>query len=203
MLLHQCTWKFTTTSLHIPSSEFQQFYDERAPPESLGLANHSGWMNSELLPVVLWHFIKFMNVSITDSAVLFLNNHVSHLSLEAIELARENGLHLVTFSPHCSHKLQPLDISVFGSFKRNYSALCDAFLTSSPNKLISIYDVAEIFGEAYARAFNIPNITSGFKATGIWPFNPLVFSDDEFLPASVTNVSLPVETENDRKYKDH
>ena len=63
--------------------------------------------------------------------------------------------------------------------------------------MISICDVAEIFGEAYARAFNIPNITSGFKATRIWPFNPLVFSDDKFLPASVMEVSLPVETEND------
>ena len=119
------------------------------------------------------------------------------MSLEAIELARENELHLVTFPLHCSYKLQPLDVSVFGPFKRIYSALCDAWLKSNPNKLISIYNVAEISGEAYARAFNIPNITSGFKATGIWPFTPLVFSDDEFLPASVTDVSLPVETEND------
>ena len=86
---------------------------------------------------------------------------------------------------------------MFGPFKRNYSVLCDAWLTSNPNKLISICNVAEISGEAYARAFNISNITSAFKATGIWPFNPLMFSDDEFLPASVTDVSLPVETEND------
>ena len=170
---------------------------EGTPPESLGLANCSGWMNSELFPVVLRYFIKFMNVSITDPEVLFLDNHVSHLSLEAIELARENGLHLLKFPPHCSHKLLPLDVSAFGPFKRNYSALCDARLTSNPNKLIFVYDVAKISGKVYARAFNIPNITSGFKATGIWPFNPIVFSDDEFLPASVTDVSLPVETEND------
>ena len=97
-----------------------------APPESLSLANRSGWMNSELLSVVLRRFIKFMNVSITDTAVLFLDNHVIHLSLETIELARENVLHLVTFPPHCNHKLQPLDVFAFGPFKRNYSALCDA-----------------------------------------------------------------------------
>ena len=146
---------------------FKGFMMKGALPESFGLANRSGWMNSELFPVVLRHFIKFMNVSITDPAVLFLDNHVSHLSLEAIEPARENGLHLVTFPPHCSHKLQPLDVSVFGPIKRNYSALCDAWLTSNPNKFISIYDVTKISSEAYARAFNIPNITSGFKATGI------------------------------------
>ena len=160
---------------------FKGFMMKGAPPESLGLANCSGWINNELFPVVLRHFIKFMNVFITDPAVLFLDNHVSHFSLEAIELALENGLHLVIFPPHCSHKLQPLDVSAFGSFKRNYPGLCDAWLTSNPNKLISIYDVAEISGEAYARAFNIPKITSEFKATGIWPFNPLVFLDDKFL----------------------
>ena len=66
---------------------FKGFMMKGAPPESLGFVNCSGWMNNELFPVGLQYFIKFMNVSITDPAVLFLNNHVSHLSLEAIELA--------------------------------------------------------------------------------------------------------------------
>lgn len=39
------------------------------------------------------------------------------------------------------------------------------------------------------------NITSGFKATGIWPFNENIFTDADFLCASVTD--RPYEDEPD------
>ena len=34
------------------------------------------------------------------------------------------------------------------------------------------------------------NIISAFKSTGIFPFNPNIFTDDIFLPAEVTDVSI-------------
>ena len=87
-----------------------------APPGSVGFAVSSGWMNSDLFPKALQHFIEQMNVSPNNPAILFLDNHSSHLSIEAIALAKQNGLHLLTFPPHCSHRLQPLDVCVHGSF---------------------------------------------------------------------------------------
>ena len=43
--------------------------------------------------------------------------HHSHMSLDFIKLARESNVQLICFPPHCTHILQPLDITVFGPLK--------------------------------------------------------------------------------------
>ena len=63
-------------------------------------------------------------------------------------------------------------------------------MTSHPGLSISIYDVAELAGAAFNKAFCIENIISAFKSTGIFPFNPNIFTADMFLPAEVTNVPI-------------
>ncbi|EFX62473.1 hypothetical protein DAPPUDRAFT_336904 [Daphnia pulex] len=45
--------------------------------------------------------------------LLLLDNHSSHLDYQAVSVAKENGIILLTFPPHCSHALQPLDINGF------------------------------------------------------------------------------------------
>jgi hypothetical protein len=48
------------------------------------------------------------------------------------------------------------------------------------------YEVAEIFGTAYSRVANIDKGISGFKASGIFPFDSEKFSQEDFatLPVS-------------------
>ena len=84
----------------------------------LGLANPSGWMKLDIFPQVLKHFIDNMTVSKDQPGVM--DNHNSHITLEGVELAKNHGLDLLTLPPHCSHKLQPLDVVVFGAFKKFY-----------------------------------------------------------------------------------
>ena len=54
----------------------------------------------------------------------------------------------------------------------------------------SVNPVAKMAGMAFAKAFNSENITSSFKNTGIFPYNRNVFTEDEFLPAAVTDIAL-------------
>lgn len=81
-----------------------------APNGSLGLATQYGWMNSELFPRVLQHFIEHMGVSVAKPGVLVMNNRESHISVEVIEMTRQYGLSIVTFAHHCSHRMQPFDV---------------------------------------------------------------------------------------------
>ncbi|GBM06966.1 hypothetical protein AVEN_192783-1 [Araneus ventricosus] len=53
-----------------------------------------------------------MGCSIEKPAVIFIDNHKSRLGIEVIDEAHENGLSIITYPPHTSHKLQPLDVSV-------------------------------------------------------------------------------------------
>ena len=48
----------------------------------------------------------------------------------------------------------------------------------------------ELAGFAYAKTFSLGNIFSGFKSSGIYPFNSDVFREEMFLPASVTDIRV-------------
>ena len=89
-----------------PRVNFRDHMLTCAPNVSMGLATPSGWMNSELFPLVLKHFIKHMNVSKDNPAILVMDNHESHVTLETIDVARENG------HPQFTSPLQPQDATI-------------------------------------------------------------------------------------------
>ena len=167
-----------------------------APNGSLGLACPSGWMTTELFVDVFKHFLALMKPSIANPALLVLDNHKSHLSAAVIDLARDHAVTIVTFPPHCSHQLQPLDVSVYSPFKTYFNSACQEWMLSNAGQPLTIYNLASLSSTAYYRAFTPSNITSGFKKTGIVPLDENIFSEDVFLPSMVTDqpVSLPEDT---------
>lgn len=162
-----------------------------APPGSIGSAVPNGWSNSQKFLEWLNHFIRYTNPSKEHKKLLILDNHESHVSFEAVQLAKDSGIIMLTLPPHTSHKLQPLDRSVFGPFKRYYNTAADEWMLSHPSTPITIYNVAELAGKAYLLAFNPSNIQSGFKVSGIWPINENIFRDDEFLCSEITDRQNP------------
>ena len=77
-----------------------------------------------------------MNATPKFRSVLFLDNHISHLSIEAVAKARKKGVHINTFPPKRSHQMQPLGIAIYGPFKRYYASFCNACLTSHPRSTV-------------------------------------------------------------------
>lgn len=170
-----------------PRHNFKPWMLKGAPNGTLGLANPSGWMTSDIFPEVLKHFIKHSNTTPDNPSLLVFDNHESHMGPDTIRMAKDNGVYLVTLPPHCSDKMQPLDVAVYRSLKGSYNSEADKWLSNHPGKTITIYDVAEIFGIAFYRSMTPSNITSGFKATGIYPFNRDVFSEELYLCSLVTD----------------
>ena len=158
-----------------------------APPDSIGAANPSGWMSAACFTEFIKHFIKHTKCSKDRPAILILDNHNSHISIETIDLSKENGVTFLTLPPHCSHKLQPLDRSVYGPFKTFYNQAANVFMVSHPGKTIAIYDVAELVGKAEEQTLTPRTIRSGFAASGIWPFNRDLFGENEFLSLYVSD----------------
>ena len=109
-----------------------------------------------------------------------MENHDRQVSIAAMDLAREKGIIIPTLPPHCSHKLQPLDHTVFVAFKRYCRAACTRWMLNHSGELITIYEVAELAGSAYPKAFTPEIIQSGFCVSGCYPFNRDIFTDDEF-----------------------
>ena len=69
-------------------------------------------MNGELFPEVLKHFIH-IGCSPKRPAFLFMDNHESHFGVQVLDIAKSNGLSILTFPPHTSHHIQSLDVSVY------------------------------------------------------------------------------------------
>jgi len=164
-----------------------------APVGSKGVAHPSGWMTIDLFAQYLKHFAAHVRCNTTSPVLLLLDNHDSHISIESITYAKENDIVLLTFPPHCSHKLQPLDRSVFGPLKRFYNNACDSWMLQNPGKPMTIFDVAAAVGSAFPQAVTPRNIEAGFQVSGNWPVNRDVFTEDEYLSSYVTDRPNPEE----------
>ena len=94
---------------------------------------------------------------------------------------------MLSFPPHCTHSLQPLDRSIHGPFKKYFNTVADEWHLNNPGKGMTIYDLPALVAIAYTNVVTPSNIQAGFKSTGIYPFNSQIFSDTDFLPGYATD----------------
>ncbi|KAJ8310532.1 LOW QUALITY PROTEIN: hypothetical protein KUTeg_012397 [Tegillarca granosa] len=104
------------------------------------------------------------------SQFFFLDSHSSHEVTEMLLLARDDNIHVMTFPPHCTHHLQPLDKSVLNPLSSAYSTVCSEFMNTIPNNSVLKWTWPSLFKVAWESAVNEVNIKSGFHATGIYIF---------------------------------
>ena len=100
---------------------------------------------------------------------------------------------MLTVPPHTTQKLQPLDRSVMYPLKAFYDRESAIFMTQHKCKTIPMYNVSELCGKAYPKALTPENIISGFRSTGIFPFDRNVFKDHEYLSSYVSDRPYPLE----------
>ncbi len=103
-------------------------------------------------------------------------------------LAKTN-IPILGLPPHTTHTLQPLDKSVIEPLKRSCNSACAEYMSADPNRLVSKASWPGLFNEAFVASVTNENITSGFRACGIFPFSKDALSQDLFLPSTVTDVT--------------
>jgi hypothetical protein len=128
-------------------------------------------------------------VDATLHRLLILDGHGSHITGKLIAHCMEHAIDLLVLPPHTSHKLQPLDVSVFSPLKRALAAETDAASRLDSGR-IQRADWTNMYIRAREKAFTSSNIQSGWKATGLEPLSPILVLDK--LPkASTPPPSLP------------
>lgn len=150
------------------------------PIQAIYKCSKNGWINEELFFEWIQHFQQHVKATVDDPALLILDNHGSHISLNIYTYCRSNGIVMVSLPPHTSHKLQPLDLTFFGPLKNALNRECDLYLRSHAHEKITHYELASIFNRAYVRTATMEKGISGFRAAGIWPLDPNKFSEDDF-----------------------
>ena len=126
-----------------------------------------------------------------EKHIIILDGHHSHKTLAAVEYARAHGIDMVTLPPHCTHKMQPLDRTLFKALKSGYNLAADTWMVANPGKRITFFEMAGIFTTAYNKSATIEKAVNGFRVCGLWPFNDQIFDEEDFIAAGVTEEPSP------------
>jgi len=142
-----------------PSVNFKQHFVSKGPSGCIGASHPSGCITASSFLMFVQHFHKFVNCSTTSPVLLILDNHIPHLSINVIDFCKKNGIVLLSFPPHTTNHLQPLDVSVNGSFKTFYNNAASGWMDTHPGTPISIYDIPSLVKESLPLAATPKNIT--------------------------------------------
>lgn len=162
-----------------------------AAPGAWGVVSDSGWMTTELFLGWFKQFVKFSGATVDRPVLLLLDGHSTHTkNIDLINEARANGVIILCFPPHTTHRLQVADVVYMRPLSNYYDRQITTWLRSNPGMVVTMRQVAEIFGKAFIETSTMATAVNGFKKCGIWPYDPTVFSETDFAPSLVTDIPL-------------
>lgn len=172
---------------YIILSEVKSIPDELKDLDAFFTSQASGWMTSHLFYAFCVFFVGEVNkyrLELPDDIrnkpiILLCDNHPSRFNSNSIEFLAQHNIQLITFPAHCTHVLQPFDVSVAYPFKINLSS----FRMSR-----HVRDYAKRLKNQTARAryitvssiinswnsVPIELLKKSFEATGILPYDPKI-----------------------------
>lgn len=102
---------------------------------------------------------------------MILDGHGSHVTPEFIEYADQHKILLMIFPPHSTHRLQPLDVSLFKPLSTAYSDELSHFLERNEPGACSYQQIRLCTSvlEGLANVVKKATIVNSFKTTGICP----------------------------------
>ena len=120
------------------------------------------------------------DLSPENPAVLIMDGHGSHFTLDLLEYCRALGLHVVLRPPHTTHVLQGEDVEHFAVFKPLYQQkkllLMGERLFQGKSRLTA-GDLLLCAKEAWERAFDLEHTLKAWAKIGISPFTRCVYWD--------------------------
>lgn len=145
--------------------------------EAYFTSSPTGWTNDSLgiswLTEVFDRHTKGKARNGRDYRLLLVDGHGSHLNMPFLDWCDQHKIIVAVYPPHSTHRLQPLDVSLFSPLANYYSQQLNQWIhdTQGLCKLNKRHFFG-LFWPAYLQAFSPKNIASGWSKTGLLPFNP-------------------------------
>lgn len=158
-------------------------WKKNMPPGTTTVMTGKGTMNTVTFITWLEHFARHKTVG---KALLIFDGASSHLDANIVEAADKHGIILYCLPSNTTHELQPMDKAVFKSFESFWDDKVKLFFDRHQTTNLTKSDFGEIFEKVWSRSVTPQNIMSGFRGTGIYPFNPNVIPEVAFAPSSVS-----------------
>ena len=146
-------------------------------PEAWRIAvSDNGWTNDKLGLEWIRHFHDHTKHCKGKWRLLIFDGHGSHQTAEFRDFCLQNFILTLCMPAHTSHILQPLDVSCFGPLKKAYGSQIENRMRLGVNH-ITKEEFLPAFKTAHEHVMTAGNITSGFRATGLAPFDPQAVLD--------------------------
>jgi hypothetical protein len=142
-------------------------------PEDFSLAvSDSGYTNDQLCLQWLKHFEReSARQQVGEYRMLILDGYGSHLTLDFISFCEEHKIVPFRLPPHTTHMLQPLDVVLFCSYKKEHRNVLHKAMFSCCANFNKIEFLHALKGMR-EKAFRQTSVASAFRKTGIFPFRP-------------------------------
>lgn len=117
-------------------------------------------------------FLKHCN-TLDGSKLLIFDGHLSHITLEIVEIANENNISIIVLPPHTTNFLQPLDVAVFKPMKTEWRKVVGDYLENNSFENLKTEIFPKLLKTLHesGKAFLRRHAVAGFEATGIYPLN--------------------------------
>lgn len=104
-------------------------------------------------------------------------------------MAREKNVVILTFLPHSTYRLQPLDVTDMAPLSTYYEQEVKKWLFTHPERCVTIYDIATLFNTAFTRAAVMVTAINGFRKSGIYVQLILIYFPIILLPLLLQQIN--------------
>lgn len=154
------------------------------PPGSVIEMTTKGSMTTQTFVKWIDHFSNFKP---PGKVLLIFDGASSHLDYTIVEAAEKSDIVLFCLPSNTTHELQPMDKAVFAAFESYWDDEVLLYWTNKPNHTINKTSFGLIFSKVWPKAASPNNIMAGFRATGIYPYDPNIIPDTAFAPSEITS----------------
>ena len=106
-----------------------------------------------------------------DWVVLWIDGYSSHLTLHTSRLCEMNKIVLYCFKAHSSYICQPNDVGSFKPLKTEWKNAVTRWRLDNSYESLTRAALANVLALAVDN-LNPESIIAGYRATGLYPFNP-------------------------------
>ncbi|XP_045766027.1 uncharacterized protein LOC123867805 [Maniola jurtina] len=134
----------------------------------------SGWFDSHLFEDWFESMILPWAQNKPGKKVLIGDNLASHINVKIVKYCEQNDICFIFLPPNSTHLTQPLDVCYFGPLKKLWREILLNYKIKNPREATIHKGHFPNLLKQLVEKLNEKNhnIISGFKSTGIVPFNP-------------------------------
>lgn len=152
----------------------KQDWLDNAPARSELITCPSGIITSKIFSYWIDHFVKF---KVAGSVLLIFDSITFPVDYSIIQMAKKRDITMLCLPNVSTKELQPMHKGVYKSFEDHWDAEVLQLWSKTPALPIIEQNFGWVFKEAWERSMTLSSICSGFRLTGIFPYDRDVLPD--------------------------